>query len=206
MNLDDLIRKFLFYQQNPTSTTTPALSLCPTTEVVEKISVFHSATAVFCAPSGMSGTGGLYRETIRCTPRWQTGPIVAPRRDCVILNTGSDVPGMRGLEVARVHLFFSFEVGSDLFSCALVHHFCKSFDDPDPDNGMWVVEPDLDSNGYRVMSIVHVDSIVRAAHFLPVFKGDAAIPREVNFSHTLSIFTAFYVNKYIDYHAFETVF
>ena len=68
MNLDDLIRKFLFYQQNPTSTTTPALSLCPTTKVIEKISVFHSATAVFCTPSGMSGTGGLYRETIRCTP------------------------------------------------------------------------------------------------------------------------------------------
>jgi hypothetical protein len=27
----------------------------------------------------------------------------------------------------------------------------------------------------------------------------------VNFSHTLDIFAAFYVNKYIDYHAFETV-
>ena len=76
---------------------------------------------------------------------------------------------MRGLEVARVHLFFSFEVGDDLFSCALIHQFCKTFDDPDPDNGMWIVEPDLDCDGYRVMSVVHVDSIVRAAHLLPVF-------------------------------------
>ena len=113
---------------------------------------------------------------------------------------------MRGLDIARVHLFFSFEVGDELFSCALVHHFCKSFDDPDPDNGMWIVEPDVDINKYRVMSVVHVDSIVRAAHLLPVFRGDAAVPRQANFSHALDIFCAFYVNKYIDYHAFETVF
>ena len=56
------------------------------------------------------------------------------------------------------------------------------------------------------MSVVHVDSMVRAAHLLPVFKGDATVPREINFSHTLDVFTAFYVNKYIYYHAFETVF
>lgn len=205
-NLDDLVRLFLFYEQNPTSDGTPPLNLCPTTNNVKRISVFHSATATFCAPSNLSGTGSLYRETIRCTPRWKTGTIVAPRRDSVVLNTNPEEPGMRGLDVARVHLFFSFEVDSELFSCALVHHFAKSFEDPDPDNGMWIVEPDLDRDDYRVMSVVHVDSIVRAAHLLPVFKVDMAIPREVNFSHALDIFTAFYVNKYIDYHAFETMF
>ena len=113
---------------------------------------------------------------------------------------------MRGLDVVRVHLFFSFEVGDETFSCALVHHFCKSFDDPDPDNGMWIVEPDFDSDKYRIMSVIHVDSIVCAAHLLPVFRGDAPVPREINFSHTLDVFTAFYVNKYIDYHAFKTLF
>ena len=101
---------------------------------------------------------------------------------------------MRGLDIARVHLFFSFEVGDQLFSCALVHHFCKSFDDPNPDNGMWIVEPDFDVDRYRIMSVVHLDSVVRAAHLLPVFRGDAAVPRETNFSHTLDIFAAFYVN------------
>ena len=113
---------------------------------------------------------------------------------------------MSGLEVARVHLFFSFEVSGDVFSCALVHEFSKSFNFPDPDNGMWIVEPDFDHDGYRVMSVVHVDSIVRAAHLLPVFRSDTAIPREINFSNTLDVFSAFYINKYIDYHAFETVF
>ena len=185
---------------------TPDLLRCPTTDHATKIHVFHSATATFCAPSNPSGIGGLYRETIRCTPRWQTGNIIAPRRDCVTLNTEPDVPGVRGLDVARVHLFFSFELGGELFSCALVHHFSKVFDEPDPDNGLWIVEPDVDQDGYRVMSVVHVDSIVRATHLLPVFKSDTPIPRNINFSHTLNVFTAFYVNKYIDYHAFETLF
>ena len=103
-------------------------------------------------------------------------------------------------------IYFSrLKLGTRLFR-ALIHHFCKSFNDPDPDNGMWIIEPDFDSSKYRIMSVVHVDSIVHAAHLLPVFNGSAPIPREVNFSHTLNIFTAFYVNKYIDYHAFETVF
>jgi hypothetical protein len=205
-DLDHLVRRFLFYEQNPTFEGIPPLSLCPTTSDVEKISVYHSAIAVFCAPSNPSGIGGLYRETIRCAPRWQTGGITAHRRDCVVLNTRSDAPGMRGSNIARVHLFFSFELGDQLFSCALIHEFYKPFDKPDPDNGMWIVEPDFDRDHYRVMSVVHVDSIIRAAHLLPVFRGDMPVPREINFSHTLDIYTAYYVNKYIDYHAFETLF
>jgi len=113
---------------------------------------------------------------------------------------------MRGLDIVRVHLFFSFKVGDDIFLCMLIHHFCKSFDDPDPDNGMWIVEPDFNSNKYRIMSVVHVDSIVCTVHLLPVFWGDMLVPSEINLSHTLDVFMAFYVNKYIDYHTFETVF
>ena len=92
-----------------------------------------------------------------------------------------------------------------MFKCALIHEFCKSFADPDPDNGLWIFEPDYGDNGYRIMSVVHIDSIVRAAHLLPVFKHDTPIPREVNFTNTLDVFRAFYLNKYIDYHAFETL-
>ena len=113
---------------------------------------------------------------------------------------------MEGLDIAHTHLFFSFELGNELFSCALVHHFSKSFGRPDPDNGMWTIEPDIDDDGYRVMSVVHVDSIIRAAHLLPVFSGDAPIPRSINFSHTLNIFKAFYVNMYIDYPALRLWF
>ena len=55
------------------------------------------------------------------------------------------------------------------------------------------------------MSVIHVDSIVRAAHLLPVFKNETLIPREINFTNTLNVFKAFYLNKYIDYHSFETL-
>ena len=113
---------------------------------------------------------------------------------------------MKGMDVARVHLFFSFKLGGELFSCALVHCFSKVFDEPDPNNGLWIVEPNVDQDGYWVISVVHIDSIVRATHLLPVFKSDMPILRNINFSHTLDVFTAFYVNKYIDYHAFETLF
>lgn len=205
-NLGDLIRVFLFYQQNPAFAGTPSISACPSIESIEDISVFHSAKAVFCAPSNLSGIGRLYREMIRCTPKWKTSGIIAPRRDCVLLHTGSGMAGSRGFIVARVHLFFSFALGEEVFECTLVHEFCRSFADPDPDNGMWVFEPDHDRDRYRIMSVVPLDSIVRAAHLLPLFKGDTPVPREINFTHTLDAFKAFYLNRYIDYHAFETLF
>ena len=104
-----------------------------------------------------------------------------------------------------MHLFFSFALGEEVFECALIHEFWKSFTDPDPDNGMWIFEPDYNNNQYRIMSVVHVNSIIRAVHLLPVFKDETPIPREVNFTNTLDAFKAFYLNKYIDYHAFETL-
>lgn len=142
---------------------------------------------------------------IWCIPKWKTSGITAPRRDCVLLETGTDMVGVRGLNVARVHLFFSFMLGEEVFECALIHEFCKTFTDPDPDNGLWIFEPDYSDSGYRIMSVVHVDSIARAAHLLPVFKDQAPTPKEINFTNTLNVFRAFYLNKYIDYHAFETL-
>ena len=38
------------------------------------------------------------------------------------------------------------------------------------------------------------------------FLGVTWLFREVNYIHTLDVCFAFYVNKYIDYHAFETTF
>ena len=99
-NLDNLVRHFLFCEQNPNFDGIPPLHLCPTTDNIKRISVFHSVTATFCAPSNPSGIGGLYCETIRCTPQWKTGTVVAPRRDSVTLNTNPEEPGMRGLDIA----------------------------------------------------------------------------------------------------------
>ena len=193
-------------EQHPMFIGSLLLTLCPTTDNIVGISVFHSETAIFCVPSNPSGIGGLYQKTIQCTPWWKIGDIIAHQQDCVILNTGSDAPGMRGLDIMRSICFFLFEVGDEVFSCTLVHYFCKFFDDPDPNNSMWIIEPDFNASRYQVMLVIHVDSIVHGAHLLPVFRVDTTIPGEINFSHMLDVSTAFYVNKYIDYHTFETVF
>jgi hypothetical protein len=112
---------------------------------------------------------------------------------------------MMGLEIARVFAFFSFEAEEQVYPCALVHNFCKTYTGPDPDNGMWVVEPEYVADGSRSMSVVHIDSIVRAAHLLPIF-GGSTLPPQLEYISSLDSFRAFYINKYIDYHAYEIMF
>ena len=131
---------------------------------IAHLSVFHSTNTIFCAPNNPSGMAGMYREMICSTPRWRSGGVVSPRRDCIFLDNGSDEPGVRGSDIARVHLFFSFATKEQVYPCALVHNFHLTFADPDPDNGLWVVEPTYDESGSRHMSVVHVDSIVCVAH------------------------------------------
>ena len=110
---------------------------------------------------------------------------------------------MSDLLIARVLLFFSFELSGESHQCALVHWFSILGDQPDPDNGMWVATPDY-SGGARNLSVIHIDSIFRAAHLLPIFDA-TPLPRTLNYTTTLDSFQGFYVNKYIDYHAYETV-
>ena len=171
-----------------------------------KVSVYHSATATFRAPSNPSGPGGMYREVIRCTPSWPRGDIPGPRRDCVFVDMGNaENMGMKGLLVARVYLFFKFLYERVSYPCALVHWYSTS-DVPDPDTGLWVVQPESTHQGARHMGVIHVDSIVRGAHLLPRFPSDAPVYREVNYMNVLDLYTSFYVNKFIDHHAFEIVF
>ena len=195
-NLGDLVCEFLFYQAHPPETPLPVIaSIRWMITGVARLSVFHSARAVFCAPSNPSGIGGMYSETIRSAPRWKSGGATGPRRDCIFIDSDSDEPGMKGLEIARVFLFFSFEVDKRVYPCALVRNFQKTYAGPDPDNGMWVVQPEHATDGSRSMSVVHVDAIVRAAHLIPVFGGPSTLPPQLKFSLALDSFRAFYVNK-----------
>ena len=110
---------------------------------------------------------------------------------------------MSGLLVDRVLLFFSFTINEEPHQCALVHWFTIFGDQPDPDNGMWVVTPDYLGNAPS-LSVIHIDTIFCAAHLLPIFDQNP-LPRTLNYTSTLDSFSGFYVNKYIDYHAYETV-
>ena len=198
-----LIRRFLYDQLHPdaplTSSDVP-LESCPIPS--GRISVFNSATATYYAPSDPCGKNGMHREHIRTTESWQRGP---PRHDCVFINSNPELEGMRGLDVGRAHLFFSFNFHGQQYPCALVHWFAKVGDEPDEDTGMWIVEPENDENGAPLFAVLHLDTIFRAAHLIGVY-GDQKVPRKLTFDQSLDAFNLYYVNKFIDHHGFEIAF
>ncbi|KAF8222253.1 hypothetical protein L208DRAFT_607908 [Tricholoma matsutake] len=75
-------------------------------------------------------------------------------------------------------------------------------EEPCNETGLWIVRPDF----YRhkpCLAVVHLDCMLRGAHLIGV-AGDDFLPQEgFDFSPSLDSFKAFYVNKYIDYHAHE---
>ena len=162
-----------------------------------KITVYPSAVATFHAPSDISGTGGMRSERIRAVASWRNGPS---RFDTVFVHTNSNAEGMLGLDVACVRLFFSFTYEGLKYPCALVRWFSRKGDSPDNITGMWIVEPSDDDG--ETVAVIHLDTIVRAAHLLPVF-GSERVSRSLSFTDTLDKFSSFYVNKYVDHHAFE---
>jgi hypothetical protein len=171
-------------------------------EFDEVISVYTSAVATFYAPSDLSGIGGMHRERIRALSSWRGE---GPRYDCIFVNTDPTQNGMRGLEVARVRSFFSFKFRNVSYPCALIRWYSHNDDGPDEDTGMWVVEPDSHADGSAFTAVIHLDSILRAAHLIPVY-GQDTIPTDIPLAYSLDVFHSYYVNKYIDHHAFEIAF
>ncbi|KAI0054565.1 hypothetical protein BV25DRAFT_1910247 [Artomyces pyxidatus] len=202
-DLGDLIRRFLYDQLNPHSLIPASerdIDDCPT--FYSRISVFKSALAQYYTPSDLSGIGGMHRQRIQSVASWRHGP---PRRDCIFIQKDNALPGMRGLYVAQAVLLFSFRFRHVVYPCALVHWFIPVSDEPDPDTGMWIVKPDLDWRGERVADVIHLDSVLRNAHLIPVY-GEDFVPQNFDPSYSLHAYAAFYVNKFSDHHANETAF
>jgi hypothetical protein len=194
-----LIRRFLYdqlYPQSRLSSSDVALSACPAFSGL--ISIVPSATISFYAPSDPSRIDGMRREQIQATDSWQGGPA---RHDCVLVNSRPNLDGMRGLDVARILAFFSFTHLNKVYPCALVHWYTVIGDACNENTGMWMVKPDMDNNA-PVISIIHVDTIFRAAHLLPIF-GRNFISHDVTYSNSLDKFEAYYVNRFADHHTFE---
>ncbi|KAI0323168.1 hypothetical protein GY45DRAFT_1265050, partial [Cubamyces sp. BRFM 1775] len=158
-----------------------------------------SAEAVFYAPSDVSGTTGMRREYIRATTSWRKKH---PRYDCVFINRDSNLPGLLGLDVGQVKAFISFKYGGLIYQCALVHWYQRVGSTPDEDTGMWIVKPSKLRGGLPLLSIIHVDTIYRAAHLIGVSL-NKAIPADIDHYNALDRFDTFYVNKFIDHNAFE---
>lgn len=197
-----LIQQFLYTQDHSDSGSSTGQAVDNLPPFYEKVTVYPSAVATFYSPSDISGVGGMRYERIRAVDSWRKGP---GRHDCVFVETDPDAPGMRGLDIARVRLFFSFTYNGIKYPCALVHWFSRVAESADRGTGMWVVEPDSTDDGKPFASVIHLDTIIRAAHLLPVY-GSQFVSRTLSFTDTLNEFRSFYVNKYADHHAFEIAF
>jgi hypothetical protein len=198
--LSAIISRFVYMQENPGDETPPnliPLEDCP--RYNGKILVYPSAVAVYRAPSDISGTSNMRYERIRCVSCWRDGP---PRQDCVFVEQDSGLEGFRGLFVGQVEAFLKIKHKTRSYPFAVMSTFSPVSNSPCPDTGMWIVERDLDENGEKLMTAVHVDSIIRGAHLIGI-AGNSYIPKDLQYSDSLNAFRRFYVNKFIDYHAHE---
>lgn len=139
----------------------------------------------------------MYRETIRSTPCWRGEH---ERRDTVFIGLDDDIPGMAGMAVGRVFLFFSFTYENIEYPCALIQWFMPD-NGPDEDTGMWIVRPEQIGR-HPSLSVIHLDCIPRAANLIGVY-GSSILPEDFLFSYTLDTFKAFFVNPYADHHMHE---
>ena len=69
---------------------------------------------------------------------------------------------------------------------------------------MQVVEPDA-YDGKPTTDMIHVDTIVHSAHLIAVY-GKNPLSKNIPLCYALDLFNSYYVNKYIDHHAFELAF
>ena len=86
-----------------------------------------------------------------------------------------------------------------------MHWFSQAGDEMDEDTGMWVVEPNFDDTGAPFAGIIHLNSVLQAAHLLGVCK-EAFVLKTLTVDTSLDFFDSFYVNKFVDHHAFEIAF
>ena len=142
----------------------------------------------------------MRREYIRATPAWRKGHA---RYDCIFINAWPELARMRGLEVARVFLFFSFMHQDISYPCALVQWFSVIGDEPEDETGLWMVEPDVNEDGQPKLAVIHLETIFCAAHLVPAYCTPNFVRRSLSMHETLDEFKTFYVNKFVDHNAFE---
>jgi hypothetical protein len=191
------LRQFIYSLENPDSEPPPAIDSCPPFK--SKLNVYHSAIAIFYAPSDLCGAGGMKRERIRSTPSFHG----YPRHDTVFVVLDDSQPGMGGMEIGRVLLLFSFHYCRKDYSCALINWFVHT-DQPDDDTGMWVVELEADQGGIPNVQVIAVETIARAAHLLPIY-GSNRVPNDFSHHEALDRYQTFFVNHFVDHHVHEFI-
>lgn len=190
------LRQFLYQFNNPQSETLP-MTVDDLPPFDGRVYVHHSAVASYYAPSDLCGTGGMHRERIRSTPTFHG----AERRDTAFVVLDQDKPGMEGMVIAWIQLFFSFTYRRRQFSCAFVNWFVPV--GRDEDTGMWVVKLER-RRGLPTSQVIDVDTIARGAHLLPIF-GSERVPEKFDHNHALDRYKKFFVNHFVDHHSHEFI-
>jgi len=168
-----------------------------------KIHTFNTAVTTFYAPSDNSGITGMRCKYIRAMSSWRNGPA---RYDCVLVNAKPNVDGAQGFEVAQVFLFFSFLHGGKEYPCAFIQWYSFVGTRPNKDTGYWVVEPDIEDDSESPhVAVIHIDCILHAVHLMPVTRTARFVDRSITMHTSLDTFKLFYLNRFIDYHAFESL-
>jgi hypothetical protein len=160
-SLTELSCQFLYNQLHAGGNLTSNnidLDDCP--KIHSKISVFHLAVATFYAPSDESGICGMWQEQIRATPLWQGRGL---HHDCAFAVEDQDKPGVKGMCVIWLKMFFSFEHQGQTYPCALVEWFKVYGRSPNVVTRMWRVCPETVC-GNRLVMVLHLDTFLRGAH------------------------------------------
>ena len=124
-NLTQLIQEFVHTHQYPELTPCNIPDLPP---FYEKIIIHIFVIASFYTPSDLSGISGMKCECVYAVNRWRKlGP---GHFDTLSINAAPDdmdddssAHGIIDLEVACVHLIFSFTLDGVKYPCVLVHWF-----------------------------------------------------------------------------------
>jgi len=193
--LPDLFRRFLYDLQSPGSSDV-SIHACP--QFHDKISVVSSASTVYFAPSDSTGMSGLRKERIHTSPSWRKR---SARYDTVLIKNGLQ-SGPNGLSVAHLRLLFSFEFEEVKHCAALVQWFTFVDESPDKDTGMWIVERKVRADGLPHVGFISTKDILRNCHLIPVY-GTIKVPLKISAQDSLVAFKTYYLNRYIDHHAFE---
>ena len=203
-DLPNHIHRFLFDQSHPDALfPTQDKEILLSTYFDEKISVFHSAVTTYYAPSDHSGIYGMLKQRIQLSPIWQHG---SPHHDCIFIVKDPELDGMHGSHVVQVILFLSFTSHCIPYPCTLIQWFVTIGDVPCGDTRMWIVRPEMEDDGStQVKSIIHVNSILRGAHLIGIY-GGVFLPNDFSYIDSLAAFQAYYVNKFINYHANEIAY
>ena len=88
------------------------------------------------------------------------------------------------------------------FLYAVVQWFLYVIDSCDPDIGIYLVAPSTNDNDTPDTSIIHIDCIFHTVHLISIYDVNF-LPHEITPHDNYNMFCTYYVNKYVDHHAFE---